>query len=49
MDTLRTVWERWFMRMHICILELHMSIPFLSSELKKQHGVETLLSPPSTV
>lgn len=50
MDTLRTVWERWFMRMHVCILELRASIPFLSSELKQQLGIEALLSPsPSPV
>ena len=49
MDTLRTVWECWFMRMHVCILELHASIPFLSSELKQQLGIKALLSPSSSI
>lgn len=47
MDTLCTVWEHWFMRMHVCILELHASIPFLSSELKQQRPFFPLLVPSS--
>src|SRR3546814_386993 len=48
MDTLWTVWEWWFMRMQVCVLEGHASIPFLNSDLKRQLGIEALLSSPST-
>jgi hypothetical protein len=48
MDMLWMVWERWFMRMQVCVLEGRASIPFLNTDLKCQLSIEALLSSPST-
>jgi len=46
LDTLRTVWERVVYEVFIyASLKAVPPIPFLSSELKRQLGIESLLSP----
>ncbi|ELR17193.1 uncharacterized protein ACA1_058490 [Acanthamoeba castellanii str. Neff] len=48
MDMLWMVWEQWFMRMQVCVLEGCALIPFLNTDLKRQLSIEALLSSPST-
>jgi hypothetical protein len=46
-DTLRLVWERWFMRTHILVLHSLQStplVPALADELRTQSTLPALLS-----